>query len=192
MKYVFFDTETTGVPKNYNAPVSNVENWPRLVQLGFVQFDSDQNKTSEMEMIVFPSDFVIPEEAALVHGITQEKAMKNGFNIKIVIDMFFDGIGEDDVFIGHNVSFDMGIVGAEYYRLYGKDPFAGRKSICTMKSSTGFCKLPGYNGKYKWPKLFELYQALFGESLSQTHTALDDIQNTAKCYFALVERGVIK
>ena len=36
--YLFFDTETTGLPKNYNAPITDTDNWPRLVQLGL---DSD-------------------------------------------------------------------------------------------------------------------------------------------------------
>ena len=31
--YLFFDTETTGLPRNYKAPSSDTRNWPRLVQL---------------------------------------------------------------------------------------------------------------------------------------------------------------
>ncbi len=31
--YLIFDTETTGLPKNYNAPLTDADNWPRLVQL---------------------------------------------------------------------------------------------------------------------------------------------------------------
>jgi hypothetical protein len=31
--YLFFDTETTGVPNNWDAPASQIENWPRLIQL---------------------------------------------------------------------------------------------------------------------------------------------------------------
>tara|TARA_B110000908_G_C9962776_1_gene317636 strand:+ start:106 stop:219 length:114 start_codon:yes stop_codon:yes gene_type:complete len=36
MKILFFDTETTGLPKDFNAPIEEVENWPRLVQLGYL------------------------------------------------------------------------------------------------------------------------------------------------------------
>ena len=32
--YLFFDTETTGLPANWQAPMSDLENWPRLVQIG--------------------------------------------------------------------------------------------------------------------------------------------------------------
>jgi hypothetical protein len=34
--YLFFDTETTGLPKSWKAPVTDVNNWPRLVQLAFL------------------------------------------------------------------------------------------------------------------------------------------------------------
>lgn len=192
MRYIFFDTETTGKPKNYNAPVSDVENWPRLVQLGYIVFDENGNKKMELEFIIKPNGFVISEEVSKIHGITQEIAEKDGFHIQTVLDLFFEDISDNDKFVGHNVSFDLSVVGAEYYRIYGRDPFAGRESICTMKSSTSYCKLPGgYGGKYKWPKLSELYQTLFHEDMGAAHTALQDIQNTAKCYFELERLGVV-
>ncbi len=31
--YLFFDTETTGLPRNWHAPASDLANWPRLIQL---------------------------------------------------------------------------------------------------------------------------------------------------------------
>jgi hypothetical protein len=41
--YLFFDTETTGLPKNWKAPVTDLNNWPRLVQLAFLLFDNNGN-----------------------------------------------------------------------------------------------------------------------------------------------------
>ncbi len=37
--YLFFDTETTGIPKNRKAPISDSTNWPRLVQLAWLITD---------------------------------------------------------------------------------------------------------------------------------------------------------
>ena len=31
--YLIFDTETTGLPKNWKAPLTDFDNWPRMVQL---------------------------------------------------------------------------------------------------------------------------------------------------------------
>lgn len=38
MKYLFIDTETTGLPKEYDAPYTDIDNWPRLVQLAWIVF----------------------------------------------------------------------------------------------------------------------------------------------------------
>ena len=35
-KLLFFDTETTGLPSDYNAPINNSHNWPRLVQISWI------------------------------------------------------------------------------------------------------------------------------------------------------------
>jgi len=36
--YLFFDTETTGLPKNWKAPIEDLNNWPRLVQLAWLEW----------------------------------------------------------------------------------------------------------------------------------------------------------
>ena len=186
---LFFDTETTGIPRNYNAPVSDVENWPRLVQLGFIVMDG---KTSlvETEFIIKPVGFEIPVETSNIHGITTEKALAEGVSIQDALGVFCFWVQESETIIGHNISFDLSIVGAEFWRLYQNDPFAGKKTVCTMKSSTQFVGIPR-SGGFKYPKLHELYRKLFDKDMGAAHTALQDIQNTATCYFELVERGIV-
>lgn len=187
---LFFDTETTGKPKRYDAPVSDVDNYPRLVQLGYIVTDGDQTLL-ETEILIYPNGFEIPEEASRIHGVTTERARREGLAIKHVLLDFVYWIGSVDLIVGHNVDFDVSVVGAEYWRLYESNPFSGKKTICTMKSSTNFVGLPGKYG-FKYPKLSELYLKLFGMEMGAAHTALQDIQNTVKCYRALVDRGIIK
>lgn len=186
---LFFDTETTGVPKVYGLPVSNVDNYPRLVQLGYIIYNGREALT-EQEFIVKPNGFEIPVVASDVHGVTQEIALSKGDDIKDVLDNFQFWIENCDEIVGHNVDFDVSVVGAEYWRLYQKNPFEGKKVVCTMKSTTRFVGIPR-SGGFKYPKLHELYRKLFNEDMGAAHTALQDISNTAKCYFALVERGII-
>lgn len=189
---LFFDTETTGIPKNYNAPISDVENYPRLVQLGYVLVDNGNILHSD-EWIIKPDGFDIPVEASNVHGVTTEKAIKEGSPINSALVEFKFWLDNCDTIAGHNVHFDEMVVGAEWWRLYQTDPFEGKKRICTMMSSIEFCGLPGkYPGKLKYPKLAELYFALFNKEMGHAHTALADIENTVACYNALVERGIIK
>lgn len=189
---IFFDTESTGLPNNYKAPASDVNNWPRLVQLGYIITDNGKI-IHQHEAIVRPDGFEIQKEASEVHGITTETAMRDGAYIVDVLDEFQFWVEQCDTVIGHNISFDTNVIGAEYYRLYGKSPLEGKKSVCTMLSGIEFCQLPGkYPGKLKYPKLQELYYALFLKPMAQTHTALDDISHTVECYQAMVERGIIK
>jgi DNA polymerase-3 subunit alpha len=39
--YLIFDTETTGIPRNKTAPLTDFENWPRLVQIAWQLHDFD-------------------------------------------------------------------------------------------------------------------------------------------------------
>lgn len=194
MNILFFDTETTGLPKNYKAPVTDLDNWPRLVQLGYIGYETDGIdvfKSFENEHIIKPEGFVISEQVSKIHGVTQEKAL-TGQDLQGVLYSFGLWIDWADVLVGHNLSYDLNIMGAEFLRVENKNPFVGKKSIDTMSSSMNYCNLPGgFGGKPKWPKLHELYQKLFNEPLAQTHTALDDIQNTAKCYFELKRLGIV-
>lgn len=189
---LFMDTETTGVPKNYKAPISDVENYPRLVQLGYI-IVANGEIIHQNEDIIKPDGFDIPVEASNVHGIATERALAEGANIIDVLDEFEFWAKQCDTVVGHNVSFDVNVVGAEYWRLYGKSPLDGKNTVCTMMSSIDFCNLPGkYPGKPKYPKLAELYRVLFQKEMGEAHTALQDISNTVLCYNALVERGIIK
>lgn len=186
---LFFDTETTGVPKNYKAPVSDVDNYPRLVQLGYILVSGGEELYSR-EFLIKPNGFEIPVEASNVHGITTEKATQEGHPVEHVLADFLYWADEASLLVGHNVQFDLNVIGAELWRMTGTNQLEGKPHVCTMMASIDFCQLPGKYG-YKYPKLTELWRKLFGSDLPQTHTALDDIRHTLTCYNALIERGIL-
>ena len=188
--YIFFDTETTGVPKNYNAPASNTKNWPRLVQLGWILTDESGNEISSGNEIVKPEGFVIPADASRVHGITTEVALREGKSLRQVLQSFLKDAEGIKCFVGHNVSFDQKVVGAELYRLGITDTVSTRRSLDTMIAATDYCKIPGTYG-YKWPKLIELHRKLFGCDFEAAHDAMADITATKKCFFEMKRRGLI-
>ena len=41
--YLIFDTETTGLPKRWDAPITDVNNWPRCVQIAWQLHDEMGN-----------------------------------------------------------------------------------------------------------------------------------------------------
>jgi DNA polymerase III epsilon subunit-like protein len=188
--YLFFDTETTGLPKKWKAPVTDVNNWPRLVQLAFLLYDNDGNKISSGDYIIKPNGFTIPTDASKVHGITTERAIREGQSISLVLQQFDKLIQQATCLVAHNMSFDEKIIGAEFIRNAMPNSFSIKRKICTMKSTTTFCAINGHYG-YKWPKLSELYYKLFRTDFEEAHNAAADIKATAKCFWELRRIGEI-
>lgn len=80
--YLFFDTETTGVPKNMEAPLNDFNNWPRMVQIAWLLYDKERNVIVDKNYIIFPSDFSIPPQASAIHSITTTRAKFEGKLLK--------------------------------------------------------------------------------------------------------------
>ena len=191
-KYLFFDTETTGIPKDYKAPCTNTDNWPRLIQLGWLLTDAEGRILSEGNHIVRPDGFQIPKAASDVHGITTEFALENGKPLLDVIFAFGADLNQAECVIGHNLDYDLHIVGAEYVRLgYDSRIMFARPTLCTMQATIQYCNIPGRFGP-KWPKLMELYTKLFGQEFDGAHDAMADIVATKECFFELIRRGVVR
>ncbi len=191
-KYLFFDTETTGIPKDYKAPCTNTDNWPRLIQLGWLLTDAEARILSEGNHIVRPDGFEIPKAASDVHGITTEFALENGKPLLDVIFAFGADLNQAECVIGHNLDYDLHIVGAEYVRLgYDYRIMFARPTLCTMQATIQYCNIPGRFGP-KWPKLMELYTKLFGQEFDGAHDAMADIVATKECFFELIRRGVVR
>lgn len=189
---LFFDTETTGLPRDWSAPVERLDNWPRLVQLAWLLCDENGRKLEERVHIVKPSGFIVPPEAARVHGITQEKALAEGKEVLSVLEEFSEMIDEADFLVAHNMNFDEKIMGAEFLRGGIKSGLFRTERICTMLSTVDFCGIPSASGDgYKWPKLSELHIKLFGKDFEDAHDAMVDTSACARCFFKLREMEII-
>ena len=188
--FLFFDTETTGLPQNYETASSDTKNWPRLVQLSWILTTSKGKILNRGNYIVKPQGFIIPKASSDIHGISTEYAISHGTKLGDVIVNFIADFTKANKIVGHNIDFDKKIIGAEMYRMGMADIMDSKEVICTMKSSVDFCKLPGSLG-YKYPTLQELYKKLFNKNFDKAHNAESDILATMECYFELVKRGII-
>ncbi len=188
--YLFFDTETVGLPKNYRAPVTDLDNWPRMIQIAWALCDADGDIIEAAGSIIKPEGFVIPEQVAKIHRITTERALKEGKPLIEILTRFNELVERSEFIVAHNIGFDKKIIGAEFIRKKIESTFEEKEKICTMLSSTKFCKLPGQYG-FKWPKLSELYIKLFGQDFEDAHDAAADIRATVDCFWALRKAGVL-
>lgn len=188
--YLFFDTETTGLPRSWRAPVTDLANWPRVVQVGWVACGEDGALLSRAEFVVRPEGFSIPPEAARVHGITDERAAREGAALKEVLLAFSEAVNASSRAVAHNLDFDEKVLGAEFLRAGLADPLRRIERLCTMRAATDHCRIPGRYG-YKWPTLEELYRHLFDEPLEGSHAAGSDALACARCFFELRRLEVI-
>ena len=191
--YLIFDTETTGLPKKWNAPITDSDNWPRCVQLAWQLHDSKGALISDHSYLIKPENFNIPFESEQIHGISTELANKIGVDIDEVLNKFISDLSNAGFIIGHNVKFDLNIIGAELFRINSDVNLLEKDILDTCTEMTAnVCKLPGgRGGKFKFPTLIELYSFLFDESFSEAHNASADVEATARAFFELVRIGII-
>ncbi len=189
--YIIFDTETTGLPRSWKAPITDTDNWPRCIQIAWQLHDEWGNLIEAKDYLVKPDGFNIPYDAEQIHGISTELAESQGVDIKLVLEEFNQALSKAKFVVGQNVGFDNNIMGCEFYR-YGVETSLNDMPVldtCT-ETTASLCKLPGgRGGKFKLPTLTELHQYLFGEPFGEAHNATADVEATTRCFFELIRIG---
>lgn len=192
--FLIFDTETTGLPRDKNAALTDFDNWPRVVQLAWQLHDEKGTLLSTGNHIIRPDGFTIPFNAAKVHGITTDFATKNGLAVADVLQDFNKALDQTQYIVGHNIEFDRNILGAEYLRNNIPTSFLDKLPLDTCTETTAsFCQLPGgRGGKFKLPTLAELHHKLFNQGFGDAHNAMADVEATARCFLELIRIGVFE
>jgi DNA polymerase-3 subunit alpha len=186
--YLIFDTETTGLPKRWNAPVTDSDNWPRCIQIAWQLHDAMGNLLEHQDYLVAPDGFDVPFEAEQIHGISTALAQDQGLPLLEVLERFTKALEKCHFVVGQNVGFDLNIMGAEFHRA-GVENLLTQKPVldtCTEQTAS-MCEIPGgRGGKFKLPTLTELHQHLFGEPFGEAHNATADVEATSRCFLELL------
>jgi DNA polymerase-3 subunit alpha len=188
--YLIFDTETTGLPKRWDAPLTDSENWPRCIQIAWQIHDSKGGLVVHQDYLIQPEDFTIPFDSEQIHGISTALAMTEGVSLSTVLADFQKALDGVHYIVGHNVSFDRNIMGAEFLRAGLSDPLEEKPVIDTCTEETAqLCQLPGgRGGKFKLPTLGELYHFLFQQSFEEAHNATADVEATSRAFLELIRQ----
>ncbi|WP_289644263.1 DNA polymerase III subunit alpha [Maribacter aestuarii] len=188
--YLIFDTETTGLPKNWNAPITDTDNWPRCIQIAWQLHDAMGNLVEHQDYLVRPDGFNIPYDAEQIHGISTALAEQKGVALHEVLEKFNEAMSKTKFIVGQNVGFDLNIMGAEFHRLGIENPLQELPVLDTCTEHTAqLCQIPGgRGGKFKLPTLTELHQYLFGEPFGEAHNATADVEATTRCFLELVRK----
>ena len=192
--YLIFDTETTGLPHNKTAPITDLDNWPRLVQIAWQLHDSRGKLLTQHNNLIKPDGFDIPYKAEQIHGISTKRALEEGLELKAVLKSFITDLSNTSQLVGHNIEFDINIIGAELIRQQLEtETFLNLSKVDTGLSSVEFCQLQGgIGGRLKMPTLLELHKKLFNKDFGDAHDASYDVAATARCYFGLIKHRVVQ
>ncbi len=190
--YLIFDTETTGLPKNYKAPISDTDNWPRCIQIAWQLHDEMGKLIEHQDYLVKPEGFNIPYDAERIHGISTELADAEGVPLAEVLEKFNIALSKTKFIVGQNLGFDVNIMGCEFHRLGVESPMSSMPVLDTCTEVTAsLLKLPGgRGGKFKLPTLTELHQYLFNKPFAEAHNATADVEATTRCFFELIRTDV--
>jgi DNA polymerase III epsilon subunit-like protein len=196
--FLFLDFETSGLPKQWDRPHDDTDNWPHVVQAAWV-FGVDESSNDlggwdaireEVSMILQPDDFEFDSKATSVHGISKEKMKTEGVDRKLLFERLAGLINSAKYIIAHNTDFDISVLKCELKRHDIEAPlWWDKKVICTMKSTTEYCGIRNEHG-LKWPTLEELHNHVFNESFSGAHDALEDVKALYRCFWKLEKDGV--
>jgi DNA polymerase-3 subunit alpha len=186
--YLIFDTETTGLPKRWDAPISDLDNWPRCIQIAWQLHDNLGNCIEHQDYLIQPEGFNIPYDAEKIHGISTELAQEQGVPLVDVLEKFNAALNKTKFVVGQNVGFDLNIMGAEFIRADIANKLQELPVLDTCTEHTAeLCQLPGGRyGKFKLPTLTELHEFLFNAPFAEAHNATADVEATTRCFFELI------
>jgi len=186
--YLIFDTETTGLPKSWNAPITDTDNWPRCIQIAWQLHDELGNLIEHNDFLVKPEGFNIPYDAERIHGISTDLALEQGVGLDEGLALFNEALQKTKFIVGQNVGFDVNIMGCEFHRLGVENNLTELPVLDTCTEHTAsMCQIPGgRGGKFKLPTLTELHNHLFGVGFGEAHNATADVEATTRCFLELI------
>jgi DNA polymerase III subunit alpha len=190
--YLIFDTETTGLPKRWDAPITDTDNWPRCIQIAWQLHNEMGELLLHKDYLVKPEGFNIPYDAEKIHGISTQLASEKGLALEEVLAEFLAALAQAKFVVGQNIGFDINIMGAEFHRMNLGLPLVNFPTLDTCTEITAnLLQLPGgRGGKFKLPNLTELHQYLFGVPFKEAHNATADVEATTRCFFELIRKKI--
>jgi DNA polymerase III epsilon subunit-like protein len=193
--FLIYDTETTSL-LNFKLAADHPDQ-ARIMQLGAILTDENLMPVASFCRLIKPWNWPkIAQEAIDTHGLTFERCMDEGVELKEVIEEFDTYADQmqaaDGTSVAFNQQFDSKFIRGERRRLGREDRFGIAREFDPMKASTEICRLPHKSGRggYKFPKLAEAYRILCGAEMAGAHDALADCHATRQIMVALRDRGV--
>jgi DNA polymerase III epsilon subunit-like protein len=205
MKLLLIDTETNGLPKNRYAPIADMDMWPAILQLSWTVCELNGRALTTMSSrdIGLALDRAVQWDtgAAAIHGL-EEAECRYGTAPLDAFKELRDVMKGVHCIVAHNLAFDKPVLRAAAWAVGVKDLWpTGVAEFCTMRATQDLVRLPSPyygpdSGKFKAPKLNELYTWLYGHvydiSGAVLHTAKSDTHCLYHCLLGLLKKGYLE
>ncbi|RKD14409.1 hypothetical protein BCY91_08005 [Pelobium manganitolerans] len=186
--YLILDTETSGLPKKWDVSYGAKNNWPHVLQIAWLIFDSDGNEVKRENYYLKPGKINISKASTRIHKLDRDFLLKHGKDRRRVFEKFEnDIIKYHPLVVAHFAELDFCMVGAEAYRLNEENPLQQSDFFCTMKASAKYVKNPSFSHL----RLGVFYKTLFKKRPEQLHNALKDSELTAEIFFHLLHKNEV-
>lgn len=186
--FLVIDTETSGLPKNWKSSYSESNNWPHIIQMAWIIYDSNLIEVKRENHYFKNDGFEMDKTSFKIHKITTEFLEINGENSKdIMLLLYADLVNFKPLVVGHFIEFDYHMLNVEFYRIGKENVLAEIRFFCTMKASAPYVKNPAVTEL----KLDQFYKELFEVEPTDLHNALFDALNTAKIFFYLLNKDQV-
>jgi hypothetical protein len=173
---LFFDTETTGLQR------------PDLVEICWMVYQG-RRRLHVHHYLIRPDGWIVPVAATNIHGISHERAVREGRPLREVMQLFIEDIRNCQLVVAHNLHFDRRVMHWVAQQRLEMDANAVSafwhtrlQEFCTCRGARH--QDAGRQRRAPSYKLGELYQAEFGEPLMNAHSADADVDALQRLFWA--------
>jgi DNA polymerase III epsilon subunit-like protein len=202
MLTLIFDTETTGLPTKRHLSVNDLADWPHIVQLSYVIFNTETQRIEKLvdNIVKMPEGVCIPDDSIKIHRITNEESQLNGKRVADLLEEFARDLDNVEHIIGHNIAFDVNMINAEIMRQYDHNEIfymellnkmRTKPKFCTMRHGGAICRITRIDSRgntyMKPPRLAELHKTLFDQvvGFENLHNSMIDVLVCLRCYYKM-------
>lgn len=182
--------ETTDLPRG--RPIEEPA-YPRMIQIGGVQFTGDGNVFGLIYNRVRQEDARTSRGAEKVHGLSDRITGSTGIKEAVAIGWVVSSLQVCTHVVGWGLGFDLDVIRSGLLR-HGKSPDLIRPrlvKIDLMQICTPIVNKQDEDGRQVWPTLSEGYEHIMGKSLEGARDGLRDAQACRDIFMALLERGLL-
>lgn len=163
---------------------------PNIVQVAWLMIDGKGTVYKKFSSLL-SGNFDYNSQAFDTNKINKIAIDKIGNTPTEILKLLIADLKISNCAVFHNSDFDLPILQNEIFKSGLQNVFKDKQIICTMKTGTDYCRIESGYGDFKYPKLTELYENLFGYEIIQHHNAESDVLITAKCFRAMRNLGLI-